>query len=272
MKYKLTENTNIVNGVILHQIQALKDFGNVKAGDLGGWIESEENLSQEGNCWVSSNARVFCNAQVYGNARVFCKAQVNGNARVFGNAQVFDNALVFGNAQVCGNALVFGNAQVFDNALVFGNAQVCGNAWVFDNAQVFDNALVSEWVYGNAQVFENARVYGDAKVNEPKQNDFSTLELKVINWAKERRIIPNATPEAQFLKAVSEMGELADALNKKQYAEMQDAVGDVVVCLINLCALQQTSITECLELAWEQIKDRKGTLLPNGCFVKEEAK
>ena len=248
MKYKLTENTNIVNGVILHQIQALKDFGNVKAGDLGGWIESEENLSQEGNCWVSSNARVFCNAQVYGNARVFCKAQVNGNARVFGNA------------------------QVFDNALVFGNAQVCGNAWVFDNAQVFDNALVSEWVYGNAQVFENARVYGDAKVNEPKQNDFSTLELKVINWAKERRIIPNATPEAQFLKAVSEMGELADALNKKQYAEMQDAVGDVVVCLINLCALQQTSITECLELAWEQIKDRKGTLLPNGCFVKEEAK
>jgi hypothetical protein len=98
------------------------------------------------------------------------------------------------------------------------------------------------------------------------------LEQNVINWATDRRIIPNATPEAQFLKAVSEMGELADALNKRQYAEMQDAIGDVVVCLINLCALQGTCLQDCLHVAWEQIKDRKGTLLPNGCFVKEETK
>ena len=102
--------------------------------------------------------------------------------------------------------------------------------------------------------------------------DLNTLEQKVIGWAKDRKIIPNATPEAQFLKAVSEMGELADALNKRQRAEMQDAIGDVVVCLINLCALEGTSLQECLQGAWNEIKDRKGTLLPNGCFVKEEKK
>ena len=102
--------------------------------------------------------------------------------------------------------------------------------------------------------------------------DLNELEGLVINWAKERKIIPNATPESQVLKAVSEMGELADATVKGQDAEMYDAIGDVVVCLVNLCALQGWTLAECLQEAWEQIKDRKGTLLPNGCFVKEEAK
>jgi len=97
------------------------------------------------------------------------------------------------------------------------------------------------------------------------------LEQMVIGWAEARKIIPNATSEAQFLKAVSEMGELADAINKRQRPEMLDAVGDVIVCLINFCALEGTSLNECLSGAWDQIKDRKGTLLPNGCFVKEEA-
>ena len=55
MKYKLTETRN-EDG--LYQIRALKDFGNVKVGDLGGWIEKEANLSQQGNAWVSGNALV----------------------------------------------------------------------------------------------------------------------------------------------------------------------------------------------------------------------
>lgn len=95
------------------------------------------------------------------------------------------------------------------------------------------------------------------------------LEACVIEWAKARRIIPNAFVTSQLLKAVSEMGELADAVNKGQREEMKDAVGDIIVCLINLCALEKTSLRECLEGAWEEIKDRRGILLPNGVFVKE---
>lgn len=101
--------------------------------------------------------------------------------------------------------------------------------------------------------------------------DLNELEGLVINWAKERKIIPNAKPESQVLKAVSEMGELADATAKGRDDEMKDAIGDVVVCLVNLCCLKGWTLAECLSEAWEQIKDRKGTLLPNGCFVKEEA-
>jgi NTP pyrophosphatase (non-canonical NTP hydrolase) len=98
---------------------------------------------------------------------------------------------------------------------------------------------------------------------------FQALEIDVLRWAEARKIIPNSTPQAQFLKAVSEMGELADALSKKNSHDIQDAVGDVTVCLINMCALLDITFTECLEMAYLQIKDRKGTLLPSGVFVKE---
>jgi hypothetical protein len=90
----------------LYRVKALMDFGNVKAGDVGGYVAGEHNLSHGGDCWVSNNARV------YGNACVYDDVRVSDNARVFGNAQVFDNAWVSGDARVYGNACVSGNATI----------------------------------------------------------------------------------------------------------------------------------------------------------------
>ena len=82
-KFKLTSEFIVdISGVKLFRIKALIEFGNVKAGDLGGYIEKEENLSHMGNAWV------FGNAQVFGDARVFGNAWVSGDAWVSGNAQV----------------------------------------------------------------------------------------------------------------------------------------------------------------------------------------
>ena len=160
-KYELTDETKEFDGKILYRIRALIDFGFVKAGDFGGWIEKEENLSQEGRCWAYDNASVFGNANVFGNAKVF------GNALVSGNANVFGNALVSGNAKVSGDANVCGDANVFDNAKVFGNTKVSGNAKVSDNAKVFGNANVSgnAWVYDNANIYGDANVFGNANVS-----------------------------------------------------------------------------------------------------------
>ena len=69
-KYRLTGNHINIGSRILYQIEALKDFGDVKAGDLGGYIESEENLSQYDNAWVFDNARVYGNACVFGDAQI----------------------------------------------------------------------------------------------------------------------------------------------------------------------------------------------------------
>jgi NTP pyrophosphatase (non-canonical NTP hydrolase) len=99
--------------------------------------------------------------------------------------------------------------------------------------------------------------------------EYRIIELEIIRWAEARKIIPNSTPVAQYLKAVSEMGELADALNKKDMPAVKDAVGDTLVCLINMCALLDIDMIDCLKGAYDEIKDRKGTLLPSGVFVKE---
>ena len=101
MNYELTSNTRQFGGTIFTQIRAAKDIGSfAKAGDLGGWIEKEYNLSQVGDAWVYGDAEVSGNAGVYGDAEVYGNAEVSGNARVFGNAQVFDNAQVYGKACV----------------------------------------------------------------------------------------------------------------------------------------------------------------------------
>ena len=75
-KYRLTDEKIIVGCRTLYRIQALRDFGNVKEGDIGGYIESEKNLSQDGNAWVSGNAWVYGDAWVYGNARVSDDADI----------------------------------------------------------------------------------------------------------------------------------------------------------------------------------------------------
>ena len=100
---------------------------------------------------------------------------------------------------------------------------------------------------------------------------FDDFVYKVVDWAAARGIMQHSTPQAQLLKAVSEMGELADAEIKSDNAGRIDAVGDVLVCLINYCAMHNIHPTTCLEAAWDQIKDRKGRMVPGGAFVKEPA-
>ena len=103
-KYEFTGETKTVSflfeDVTLHRIQAITSFASVVAGELGGWIEKEENLSHKGNAWVSENAAVYGDAVVSGNAWVSENAVVRGNAEVSGNAMVRKNAVVSENAEV----------------------------------------------------------------------------------------------------------------------------------------------------------------------------
>lgn len=91
-KYKLTDETITVERdgkeVTLHRIEALRDFGNIKAGDLGGFVKSEKNLSHNGDCWVYGNAKVCDNAWIYGSAEVYDNANIYGCAKVGGTSKV----------------------------------------------------------------------------------------------------------------------------------------------------------------------------------------
>ena len=98
---------------------------------------------------------------------------------------------------------------------------------------------------------------------------WNITELDVIRWAEARGIIANSDSKTQMLKAVSEMGELADAIIKRDRPAIIDGIGDVLVCLIVVGALEDVSLTKCLEEAYSEIKDRKGYLNKDGVFVKD---
>ena len=143
-KYRLTEETKELYGSTLHRIEALKDFGNVKKGEKGGWIEGEYNLSHYDNCWVSGEAILCENAFVSGDVLVCGDAVVFGSAQVFGSATVSDHAEVYGNAWLCDNVKVCDHAVVCERARVYGNAYICGNAVLRDKAVVCGDAVIKD--------------------------------------------------------------------------------------------------------------------------------
>jgi len=116
---------------------------------------------------------------------------------------------------------------------------------------------------------------------------YRILELDVINWSEERKIIPNSTSYAQVTKLDEEADETLDAAKRlklyreagmskddplyvKAVADFKDGVADCVICLINACALEDVDLVECLEGGYNEIKNRKGKMNEHGIFVKEE--
>jgi NTP pyrophosphatase (non-canonical NTP hydrolase) len=100
--------------------------------------------------------------------------------------------------------------------------------------------------------------------------NFYDLVDATETWAADRKIIQNSTPIAQLMKTVSEMGELADATLKNDRDGIIDGLGDVLVTLIIYARIKGLQLDRCLESAYEVIKDRKGTLSPEGVFIKRE--
>lgn len=123
-KFELTEETITHDGVKLFRIKALKNFGTIKKDTLGGWVEKEENLSQDGNAWIYKSTFVHLNDSVYDNDYNFRDARVYGNARVYEDAEVSDNACVCGRSRVFGRSWASGDVSVHDNAMVFEDAWV----------------------------------------------------------------------------------------------------------------------------------------------------
>jgi len=159
-KYELLKDDTIeVEGRTLYRIRALNKFKlypllEVLPGELGGYIENEDNLSHESTCWIYGDAMVYHNAKVKDNAIV------RGYTHVYNKSQVLQNAIVEGHARVFGESYVFGNARVKDNGNVFDHARVNGFAIVQDNATVSENARV----YGEAVIKDYAMVSGHMMV------------------------------------------------------------------------------------------------------------
>ena len=160
-KYEILEGSIKLIGLhTFYKIRALKNFGDIQKGQIGGYIEKEENLSHEGNCWIYSNAQVCDNAKISGDAMI-CE-----NTKVFGNAKVFDCAVLGGNVIVDGNAEIFEyaslreNAHIHNYAKVFGNATIKGSSIIQSNAMVFGTSIIDGYtIFGKNAFIDDARKY-----------------------------------------------------------------------------------------------------------------
>ena len=97
----------------------------------------------------------------------------------------------------------------------------------------------------------------------------TTVDAKIDQWFEDRGIVANGKTMSQAIKTLEETTELIDAINTNNLLEIVDAVGDIYVTLRGVCVVQGIDLTECAELAYNEIKDRKGQLRADGTFVKE---
>lgn len=145
-KYELIQDLNtLYTNRKVYRVKALRDFGKVRKGDIGGFIEGEHNLSHEGDCWIDGDAYVVDQAKVYEDAYICQKAWVFDNALIYGKAiirgeaAIYHHARVYGNAKVYDYGRVYNSAHVFKEAIIHGNARIKGSMKVTKPVTVIDN-------------------------------------------------------------------------------------------------------------------------------------
>ncbi|EOL8968367.1 YdcK family protein [Cronobacter dublinensis] len=233
-KYQLSEATRVYrytrNGepcsVRLRQLIALRDFAGVRAGTPGGWVESTENLSQQGECWVyDHNSVVFAGAKIRGNARISQPCVIHHDAVIgddawIDGAQISDGAHVSGRAMVqCsvvrGDCHLFGESRVLHNSLIvgakgltadgdsalriYGHATVSASR-VVHQAQIYGHALVTHaFIEHRAEVFENAILEGN------DENDVWVCDCAKIygNARLVAGLAENASPTVRYSSQVA---------------------------------------------------------------------
>ena len=162
-----------------------------------------------------------------------------------------------------------------------------GGSWGTDDGRFHITPKTIEWIMNNVEAsnFREGRCYiynkafardnatpttktGGLMFSTPSPKPKTTQFDLIRDWAKERGLYDGGDPMTQYAKLMEEAGELAQGLLKQRQTEVVDAIGDMVVVLTNLAHLQGVSIEHCIDSAYQEIKDRKGSMV-NGTFVKQ---
>lgn len=158
-KYEFTNEEIVYEGHTLHRIRALKDFGYVKKGDLGGFVEESINLSQQNTCWIYDSAKVYGNSNVSGSAIIY------GNAVICSGSCILDNAIVKDNACISSSTIVM-RAQISDDAKVLIRSYIAGDAIVTDTAVVENSNITGRTSIGSNATVLCSNIYGNAKIRD----------------------------------------------------------------------------------------------------------
>jgi NTP pyrophosphatase (non-canonical NTP hydrolase) len=138
--------------------------------------------------------------------------------------------------------------------------------WIMTNARTSNFDKMRSYVYNKAFASIGATTTTARKKSVASKED--TIYDLIRTWANDKGIYDKGDTKTQYLKLMEEVGELADAILKDDKLEIVDAIGDIIVVLTNLAALEQLRVEDCIQSAYDVIKNRKGKM-QNGTFVKE---
>jgi carbonic anhydrase/acetyltransferase-like protein (isoleucine patch superfamily) len=136
-KYVLTNESIKYDHRTLYRIKRCSD------GLSGGFVQSEENLSHNGNCWIHGDSKVYDNAKVCENATIYDEVKVFHKSLVRGNAQVYNTTQVLDSAEIRDNARIFGNSLIYMNSQIGGNVTIDGNYHISLANKLFGNILIT---------------------------------------------------------------------------------------------------------------------------------
>ena len=173
-----------------HRIRALRDIPEigVKKGDLGGFVESEENLSQTGNCWIfdsaiaMDNAWVMDNAQMHGHSQMFGNSKMFESSRMWDNSQMFDDSQMWGSSRMSGNSKMFDNAKMWDDSQMFGSSRISGDSKMFGNSKLTGKAIniigIFPW---DVTIVDDHMIVGCECHSFDEWRNFSNEEIAAMN-------------------------------------------------------------------------------------------
>jgi hypothetical protein len=153
-KYEFTKEFHNHFGIIVQRIRAVRSFGDVKAGSLGGFIQSERNLSHDGNCWV------------YNNSLVYLEATVKDDARALDECWIWNSATLRERATAKHKCFLSGSVDVFGQAVIKDEACCTDFSRIFDKCVVKERAATSgrAWCHGKSELAGFSRAAGDAEL------------------------------------------------------------------------------------------------------------
>lgn len=140
LKYELTKEQKVISTFVIDptpvsRIRALRDFGDVKKGDLGGFVQSEKNLRQDGTCWIYDNAVVLQDACVYDDSKI------KDNALVYGKANIARTSIVQHNTKICGNSSVY-DSTISDFVILSHDSRII-NSIINKRARIADRIRIT---------------------------------------------------------------------------------------------------------------------------------
>ena len=240
-KYELT-NISMEFGIkTLYRIRALKDFSDVKKGDLGGWVSSENNLSQEGNCWIYDEAKCMDNAKMFGNSTMhdysemhdysimYSYSKMYGCSEMHDSSTMYGNSAMYGNSMMCGCSKMFDYSEMFDDSAMYGNSKMYGSSIMFDNSELYDDSEMHDHsiVQGDSILKDEEKLYRELISKVDKFIDISNPKGRIITGVlKDGEVLFNVgnlseINKEEFLDILYNGNEITEeSSNRKEYLKI----------------------------------------------------